>query len=114
MNVSPNIKSQCARLSRLRAGPPTEYWINVFWSTKTGEISTDNPLYSEADVFEEIASGYPGMDYLNTIHVTATANPKIGNASAFDLREDANAWLEEGKAEEKHIEDLRRDWRASR
>jgi hypothetical protein len=102
------------RASRL----PDEYWINVFRSTRTGDLNTDTNHLNKDDALEEIACGYPRLEYLHTIHVSATANRTIWNSGTFDLQDEADAWACEAArnamAELKHITDERRDWEEQR
>lgn len=112
------IRADIARHRRLEIGEPAEYWINVWWDRKSGEICNESTCYSETDAFDEINAGYTHMDYLHTIHISKTDNPLIRNSSAFNMSDEAAASERDRendiRLEQELIDSVRADWEASR
>lgn len=80
------------RRARIDAGEPAEYWINVWFDLRSGEIETQS--YTEiSDVYEQILDGLTACMYLRTVHVSKSikrfASP---GCSAFNLEDDARRW----------------------
>ena len=112
------IRAEIARQARLEAGEPTEYWINVWWDRKNGEVCNESTCYRETDALDEINTGYAHMDYLHTIHISKTDNPLIRNSSAFNMEDEAATYERgcdlERQLERQSLDDERRFWEQSR
>ena len=75
---------------------PDEYWVNVYRDRRSKQLVTETNFTSLADAYENMLAGYTDCQYLHTIHVSKSATRRAPpDASAFNLEDDARAWLVE-------------------